>query len=112
MRIHRRTNPAERRSLMPRMTIPLSEERQRAVKEAAARRGTTITALIDESLGQCWLPVIDVCERRSRHCIQRRLRPSLPPVWPDCACKRLSLQFDQGAEYHGPYETGILTRKA
>jgi hypothetical protein len=35
---------------MPRITITLSEERQRAVKEAAARRGTTITALIDESL--------------------------------------------------------------
>ncbi len=35
---------------MPRMTITLSEERQRAVKEAAARRGTTITALIDQSL--------------------------------------------------------------
>lgn len=35
---------------MPRMTISLSEERQRAVKETAARRGTTITALIDESL--------------------------------------------------------------
>ena len=28
----------------------MSEERQRAVKEAAARRGTTVTALIDESL--------------------------------------------------------------
>ena len=35
---------------MPRMTITLSEERQRALKEAAARRGTTITAIIDESL--------------------------------------------------------------
>ncbi|MBU2601062.1 MAG: CopG family transcriptional regulator [Actinobacteria bacterium] len=35
---------------MPRMTITLSKERQRAVKETAARRGTTITALIDESL--------------------------------------------------------------
>ena len=35
---------------MPRMTITLSEERQRAVKETAARRGTTIAALIDESL--------------------------------------------------------------
>jgi hypothetical protein len=35
---------------MPRMTITLSEERQRAVREAAARRGTTITAIIDESL--------------------------------------------------------------
>jgi len=35
---------------MPRMTITLSEERQQAVREAAARRGTTITALTDESL--------------------------------------------------------------
>lgn len=35
---------------MPRMTITLSEERQRALREAAARRGTTITALIDHSL--------------------------------------------------------------
>jgi hypothetical protein len=35
---------------MPRLTITLSAERQRALKETAARRGTTITALIDESL--------------------------------------------------------------
>ena len=35
---------------MPRMTITLSEERQRALKESAARRGTTITAIVDESL--------------------------------------------------------------
>jgi hypothetical protein len=35
---------------MPRMTITLSKERQRALKEAAARRGTTIVAIIDESL--------------------------------------------------------------
>ena len=35
---------------MPRLTITLSEERRRAVKEAASRRGVTITALIDESL--------------------------------------------------------------
>ena len=35
---------------MPRLTITLSAERQRAVREAAARRGITITALIDESL--------------------------------------------------------------
>jgi hypothetical protein len=35
---------------MPRITITLSEERKRALKEAAARRGVTITALIDESL--------------------------------------------------------------
>ena len=35
---------------MPRMTITLSRERQRALKEAAARRGMTIVAIIDESL--------------------------------------------------------------
>lgn len=35
---------------MPRMTITLSEDRQQALKEAAARRGMTITAIIDESL--------------------------------------------------------------
>jgi len=35
---------------MPRLTITLSDERRRAVKEAAARRGITITALIDECL--------------------------------------------------------------
>lgn len=35
---------------MARMTITLSDERQRALKEAAARRGTTITAIIDQSL--------------------------------------------------------------
>ena len=35
---------------VPRMTITLSEERQQALKEAAARRGMTITAIIDESL--------------------------------------------------------------
>jgi len=35
---------------MPRLTITLSDERRRAVKEVAARRGVTITALIDESL--------------------------------------------------------------
>ena len=35
---------------MPRLTITLSEERRRAVKEAAARRGVTITELIDQSL--------------------------------------------------------------
>ena len=35
---------------MPRMTITLSEERQRALKEAAARRKKSIGQLIDESL--------------------------------------------------------------
>lgn len=35
---------------MARLTITLSDERHQAVREAAARRGITITALIDESL--------------------------------------------------------------
>lgn len=35
---------------MPRLTITLTDERHRALKEAAARRRTSITALIDESL--------------------------------------------------------------
>ena len=35
---------------MPRVTITLSEERYRALKEAAARRRTSIKSLIDESL--------------------------------------------------------------
>jgi hypothetical protein len=44
---------------MPRMTITLSEERQRALKETAARRGTTITALIDESLELAGIRVVE-----------------------------------------------------
>lgn len=35
---------------MARMTITLTDERQQALKEAAARRSTTITAIIDQSL--------------------------------------------------------------
>lgn len=35
---------------MPRLTITLSPERHRAVKEAAARSGKTIGQLIEESL--------------------------------------------------------------
>jgi hypothetical protein len=35
---------------MSRLTITLSEDRYRAVKEAAAQRGKTIGQLIDESL--------------------------------------------------------------
>jgi hypothetical protein len=54
---------------MPRMTITLSEERQRAVKETAARRGTTITALIDESL-----ELAGVCSRRTAQEIVARAR--------------------------------------
>ena len=36
--------------LMSRLTITLSDERYRALKEAAAQRGRTIGQLIDESL--------------------------------------------------------------
>ena len=35
---------------MPRLTVTLSEERHRALKEAAARRKRTIRDLIEESL--------------------------------------------------------------
>ncbi|NOY44404.1 MAG: CopG family transcriptional regulator [Deltaproteobacteria bacterium] len=35
---------------MPRLTITLSEERHRALKEAALRRGKTIRQIIEESL--------------------------------------------------------------
>lgn len=35
---------------MPRLTITLSEQRHRALKEAAARRGRTIAQIIEESL--------------------------------------------------------------
>ena len=38
---------------MPRLTIALSEERHRALKEASARRGKTIGQLIEESLDYC-----------------------------------------------------------
>jgi len=35
---------------MPRTTITLSEERYKALKEAAARRGQTITEVVDQAL--------------------------------------------------------------
>jgi|WetSurMetagenome_2_1015567.scaffolds.fasta_scaffold21706_2 hypothetical protein len=56
--IHQHTEDA-----MPRMTITLSEKRQRALKETAARRGVTITALIDESL-----------ELAGIHCVESALQ--------------------------------------
>lgn len=37
---------------MPRTTIALSDERYRALKEAAARRGTTIAEIVDQALDQ------------------------------------------------------------
>jgi hypothetical protein len=45
------------------MTITLSAERQRALKEAAARRGTTITAIIDESLELAGVRTLDGAEQ-------------------------------------------------
>lgn len=35
---------------MARLTITLSDERHRALKEAAARRGTTVGRIVEESL--------------------------------------------------------------
>lgn len=35
---------------MPRTTISLSDERYRALKQAAARRGITITEIVDQAL--------------------------------------------------------------
>ena len=35
---------------MPRLTITLSPEKHRALKETAVRRGTTIRSLVEESL--------------------------------------------------------------
>ena len=37
---------------MARLTITLSDEKHRALKQVAARRGTTIGAIIEESLDQ------------------------------------------------------------
>jgi hypothetical protein len=50
--MHQHTN-ASAEATMPRMTITLSEARQRALRQAAARRGTTIAAIIEESLEAC-----------------------------------------------------------
>ncbi len=44
---------------MPRLTITLSKERHRALKETAARTGKTIGKLIDESLDRCGIKSID-----------------------------------------------------
>ena len=58
---------------MPRLTITLSEERHRALKQAAARQGKTIRQLIEESLDAYGLrtvesaaALIDRARRRSR----------------------------------------------
>ena len=51
MRNHIRTNaPTHQRTSVSRLTITLSDERYRALKEASAQRGKTIGQLIDESL--------------------------------------------------------------
>jgi hypothetical protein len=52
-------------TIMPRTTITLSEERYRALRQVAARRGQTITEVVDpalelagvnraDSVGGCW----------------------------------------------------------
>jgi len=51
---------------MPRLSITLSEERHRAVKEAAARRGATITAIIDESPEACGVKSQARAERQAK----------------------------------------------
>lgn len=56
---------------MTRLTITLSDERYRALKESAARRGKTIGALVDECLAQAGIKTIDraaelVAEARKR----------------------------------------------
>ncbi len=61
---------------MPRLSITLSEERHRAIKEAAARRGVTITAIIDESLEACGIK----SQARAEELVaQARARSSLSP---------------------------------
>jgi len=61
---------------MPRLSITLSQERHRAVKEAAARRGTTITTIIDESLEACGVK----SQARAQELVARaRSRSSLSP---------------------------------
>jgi len=52
----------------------LSEERQRAVKEAAARRGISMAALIDESLEACGIKSRD---RAQELVEQARVRSAL-----------------------------------
>ena len=44
---------------MARLTITLSDERHRALKETAARRGITIGRLIEESLEFCGVKTTD-----------------------------------------------------
>jgi len=56
---------------MPRLTITLSEERHRALKEAAARKRKSMAALIEESLEQSGIKTTEaavdlVAKARSR----------------------------------------------
>jgi predicted transcriptional regulator len=56
---------------MARLTITLSDERHRALKEAAIRRHTTIGAVIEESLERCGVKtedeVLRIIEKAQRH---------------------------------------------
>ncbi len=56
---------------MARLTITLSDERHRALKQAAARRRTTIGAIIEESLDRAGVKtedqVLELIARAQRH---------------------------------------------
>lgn len=56
---------------MPRLTISLSEERHRALKEAAARRRKTIGQLIEESLDYCGIKTPERAAELVEHARQR-----------------------------------------
>ncbi len=45
--------------MVPRLTITLSNERHRALKEAAAQRGKTIRELIEESLDSYGIKTVE-----------------------------------------------------
>ena len=76
---------------MPRMTITLSAERQRALKEAAARRGSTITAIIDQSLELAGIRTREgaaeiVARARANSCLSEREAMDL--AWRETAAVR------------------------
>ncbi len=65
---------------MARLTITLSDERHRALKETAARRGTSIRQLIEESLEHYGIKTQDRAARlvaEARHRARQRSRAAL-----------------------------------
>jgi hypothetical protein len=61
---------------MARLTITLSDERHKALKEAAARRGQTLGELIEESLERAGI----TSEREARALVERARRSSALPL--------------------------------